>query len=341
VRKVRLQDIAELANVSAATVSRVVRSSGYVSQDKRREVEEAMLSLGYVPVENTAPVVAPAAQVIGLLTPDTKANLLLPRLADNVNHAALKNGYNIVQINAGRNVNAVQLTSFINTFRSFNACGVIFNALDGDLDFMSIRKFIMNLPIPVVMTECAPDIFGFNKVLVNAREGIFLAVQHLVRHGHKKIAFLGPQPAGREVEVARVSGFKSACEALNCAETSVHIPASGCDVTEGYQVMKAYCGERECPTAIIGTDELLVGVGRYLYERGLRVPDNVSLVGLEDTLPHFSVPALTSLCFPEREIAENAVNIVLEAKKGKTMPKTILLSPCLVERDSVARPGMV
>ncbi len=297
-----------------------------------------MLSLGYVPVESTAPDVAPASRVIGLLTPDTTANILFPRLADSVNHVALANGYNIISINMDGSEDSIQLTSYINTFRTFNACGVIFNALGEDIDFMPIRKFIMNLPIPVVMIERAPDIFGINKVLINAREGIFLAVQYMVRHGHKRIAFLGPEYAGREVEITRITGFKTACETLNCAATSVHIPVSGYRVDEGYRAIKAYCEEHECPTAIISADELLVGVGRYLYERGIRVPEQVSLMGLDDTLTRFSVPALTSLAFPEREIAENAVNIILEAQKGKGMPKTILLSPSLVERDSVARP---
>lgn len=340
-KKIRLQDIAKKANVSAATVSRVVRSSGYVSQDKRRVVEEAMLSLGYVPTESTVPEVVPAVKVIGLLTQDTTANILFSRLADSVNHVALANGYNIVSISMNGSEDAIQLTSYIKTFRTFNACGVIFNALGEDFDFMSIRNFIMNLPIPVVMIERAPDIFGINKVLINAREGIFLAVQYMVRHGHKRIAFLGPEYAGREVEITRIIGFKSACESLNCAATSVHIPVSCYRADEGYRAIKAYCEGHGFPTAIVGADELLVGVGRYLYERGIRVPEQVSLMGLDDTLTRFSVPALTSLAFPEHEIAESAVNIILEAQKGKGLPKTILLSPSLVERDSVARPPSV
>jgi LacI family transcriptional regulator len=231
--------------------------------------------------------------------------------------------------------------AYINIFRSYKACGVIVSALGEDFDFMSIRKFLVNLPIPVVMIMSAPDIFGINKVLVNTREGIFLAVQHLVRHGHKKIAFIGPELAGHEVETTRITGFKSACEALGCDEASVHIPVVDYEPSQGYQALKAYCEAHDCPTAVISADDLLVGVGRYLYERGLRVPENVSLIGLDDTLTHFSVPALTSLSFPEREIAENAVNIILEAKNGRVMSKTILLSPSLVERDSVARPRMV
>jgi LacI family transcriptional regulator len=338
VKKVRLQDIAELANVSAATVSRVVRGSGYVSQDKRDAVEKVMLSLGYVPSESTAPDVSPSSKVIGLLTQDATSNILFPRLADGVNHVALANGYNVVVANVTAEVNSIQITSFINAFRNLGAIGIIFNALGDQLDFLSIRKFLANLPIPVVMIERAPDIFGINKVLINAREGLFLVVRHLTRHGHKKIAYVGPEIPGREVEGARLNGFRSACEVLGCAETAVFIPTADYRVEDGYRAVHAYLEAHECPTAIVGADELLVGVGRCLYERGLRVPQNVSLVGLDDTLTRFGIPALTSLAFPEKEIAENAVNIILEAQKGKVMPKTILLSPNLVERDSVARP---
>lgn len=337
-KKVRLQDIAELANVSAATVSRVVRDSGYVSQDKRGAVEKAMLTLGYVPTENTAPDVSPSAKVIGLLTQDATSNILFPRLADGVNHVAQANGYNVAVINVTAEVNSIQITSYVNALRNLGASGIIFNALGDQLDILSIRKFLGNLPIPVVMIERAPDIFGINKVLINAREGLFLVVRHLTRHGHRKIAYIGPELPGREVEVARLNGFRSACEVLNCAETAVFIPTPDYRMADGYQAIRAYLEANECPTAIVGADELLVGVARCLYERGLRVPQNVSLVGLDDTLTRFGIPAMTSLAFPEKEIAENAVNIILEAQKGKVMPKTILLSPNLVERDSVARP---
>ena len=335
-KKVRLQDIAELAGVSAATVSRVVRDSGYVSQDKRAAVENAMLTLGYVPTENTALDVSPSAKVIGLLTQDATSNILFPKLADGVNHVAQASGYNVAVINVPADVNSIQITSYVNALRNLGASGIIFNALGDQLDILSIRKFLGNLPIPVVMIERAPDIFGINKVLINAREGLFLVVRYLTRHGHRKIAFIGPDMPGREVEGARLNGFRSACEALNCAETSELIPTVDYRVADGYQAICAYLEVNECPTAIVGADELLVGVARCLYERGLRVPQHVSLVGLDDTLARFGIPAMTSLAFPEKEIAENAVNIILEAQKGKVMPKTILLSPNLVERDSVA-----
>jgi LacI family transcriptional regulator len=338
VKKVRLQDIAELASVSAATVSRVVRDSGYVSQDKRAAVEQAMLTLGYVPSESTAPDVSPSSKVIRLLTQDATSNILFSRLADGVNHVAQASGYNVAVINVSAGVNSIQITSYVNALRNMGASGIIFNALGDQLDILSIRKFLANLPIPVVMIERAPDIFGINKVLINAREGLFLVVRHLTRHGHRKIAYIGPDLPGREVEVARLNGFRSACEVLNCAETAVFIPTADYRLTDGYEAFCGYLESHECPTAVVGADELLVGVSRCLYERGLRVPQHVSLVGLDDTITRFATPAQTSLAFPEKEIAENAVNIILEAQKGKVMPKTILLSPNLVERDSVSRP---
>ena len=334
--KIRFQDIAKTANVSPATVSRVIRNSGYVSQDKRDAVSQAMLSLGYVPPEVVMPDVPAESKVIGLLTQDASVNMLFSRLADSVNHVALANNYNVIVINVAQNVSSMQITSYINMLRNLNVSGIIFNALGDQLDVPAIRKYITNLPVPIVMIERTADIFGINKVLINAREGMFLAVHHLAQHGHKKIVFINRDLPGHEVEMSRLSGFNYACEALGCKDTSAIIPTDDYTMATGYESIGAYINEHDCPTAIIGSDELLVGVRRCLHERSIRVPEDVSLIGLDDTLSRYNIPALTSLTFPELEIAENAVDIIIKVATKKARPKTILLSPSLVERGSVA-----
>lgn len=82
----------------------------------------------------------------------------------------------------------------------------------------------------------------------------------------------------------------------------------------------------------------MVGISNYLYEQGCRVPDDISLVGLDDTYAQYGTPRLTSVAFPVAEIVQNTVRILVEAQEGTQLPQNILLSTTLVERGSTAPP---
>lgn len=339
-KKIRLQDIAREANVSTATVTRVIRNNGYVSKEKRRLVEEAIIKMGYVAPVSTAQQALPTAHIIGHLVHDTAGNILFARLADAINHAARARGYYVVTINVHDNMPPTEFIKVINELKSYNAAGIIFTSIAEEVDFGSLRHYLSNLPIPIVMMERVANVYGTNKVLVNAREGLLMAAFHLHKQKHRRILYMAPESLN-EVEEGRLNGFRAAVDALGIADEAVYLPCvrSGVIYTaeNGYLTITEYLKTHELPTAIIASDILLVGVLQYLYEHNVRVPKDISLVATDDTLTGYTVPLLTSTAFPEKEMAETAIELVLNADT-KAAPKTISLSPTLIKRDSVAAP---
>ena len=104
------------------------------------------------------------------------------------------------------------------------------------------------------------------------------------------------------------------------------------------QALESYVAACGWPTAIIGADPVLLGITRCLYDHRLRVPEDVSLVGLDDSIAYAFTPPLTSSAFPVAEIAYSTVQLLTEDKKTDSLPRTIHLSTYLIERSSVAPP---
>lgn len=335
-KKVTLTDIADDCGVSTATVLRVVRNNGYVSEEKRKLIEEAIVRMGYVAKQTQRNTILPKAKIIAHFLPKNSIPLF-GRLSDGIGKIAMENDYFIITQHVDETFDAAKISKTIENLRSYHISGVILNSIADTVDFMPIRRYLQTLPIPVVMIERVADIYNINKVLINAREGMFLAVQCLAQQGHKHILLINDD-SGNSVERNRVDGFFKAGEMMTTHEHFAFMPTINYDFEEGYRAIKEYLEDHPLPTAIIASDSLLVGVFQYFYEKNIRVPDDVSIVGLDDTFSNFLAPKITSVAFPEKEMCEVAVNLILEqsGKRKNSSAKEILLSPYLSEKQSVA-----
>lgn len=329
---IRLGDVAKRAGVSPATVTRVVRGNGYVSAQKRALVEAAMRELGY-DAEQPRPQTCPT--VLMLLS---RGGLLFAKIAEAVACAVQAQGWRMVQYYTGGE-SPEEIREVIERMRGNDLKGVVFNCNGEALGLMEIRKYLTSLPVPLVMVERSPDIYGLNRVMMHSKESVFNAVRYLAHAGHRRIAFIGVGGEDLpEVERMRKAGFEEGAAAMGLGDAAVFWPISGYEAALGVRAMEALLARPERPTAVIAPDVVMAGVSNCLYARGLRVPEDVSLVGIDDTMAQFAVPPLTSVAFPVEEIAENTVRILVEAQQGGRLPQNVLLSTRLVERGSVAAP---
>lgn len=336
--KVKLEDIAQACGVSTATVLRVVRNNGYVSEEKRKRIEEAIARMGYVAKQTSRNAILPKAKIIAHFL-HGNSHPLFGRLSDGIGKIAMENGYFIITQHVDKSFDAARIAKTIEQLRAYHISGVILNSLADIIDFIPIARYLQTLPIPVVMMERVADIYHINKVLINAQEGMFLAVQNLIKQGHKQILLINESPASA-VERGRVDGFFSAAEGFGIRESVSFTATQNYTFDEGYRAISQYAQSHSLPTAIIACDSLLGGVMRFFYERDIHVPRDVSLVGLDDTFADVFTPKLTSVAFPEKEMCETAISLILEqsGKREESSAKQILLSPHLVERQSVAPP---
>jgi len=327
--KIRLKDVALRAQVSPATVTRVVRGNGYVSPEKRAMVEKVLHEMGYSAPQAGAPCVLMLMRSF---------NPLFSRIAEAVGCAVQEQGWHLIT-HYLRSESPEELTQLMETLRRSNLKGIVCNCVGQDYNLASLQKYLADFPVPLVMVERSPDFYGLNRVMLHAKEMLFIAVRHLFEHGHRRIVYLGvEQPGMEETEQMRKAGFLDGAAALGLSEEAIFLPISAYTMEEGYRAMGEYVQKAGLPTAVIAADGVMVGVSNFLYQRGVRVPQDISLVGLDDTMAALATPPLTSVAFPVQEIAQNTVRILLEAQRGDALPQNVLLSTKLTDRGSVASP---
>ena len=329
-KEIKLIDIAREAGVSPATVSRIVRKSGYVSDEKRLAVEKIMAEKGYVLPE---PESSGSPQVL-LIFPHHHSPLF-DSISMHMGKALQKMGWQLI-VHYSFETRAEELIPVIDDARRGDLRGVVFNCCGDSFDFTPIRSYLTSLPFPAIMLERAPEIYGLSKVMLDAAEMLYIAVEYLARYGHDRILYIG-RDCDFDTERKRLSGFRAGLRAMDIAGKSAFISVRTYDRDNGYAAFSAYAAENGLPSAVIAPDQVLMGVMNYLYEKGCRVPEDISLVGLDDTYASLASPPLTSVAFPVAEIAQSAVQI-LSSYSDSATPRSILLSTRLTERSSVSHP---
>lgn len=334
-KDVKLIDVAKAAGVSPATVSRIIRQNGYVSAEKRQLVENAMRDLGYAVHGRLQEAQRGGIPQVLLITPP-RISPLFENIGIQLSCEMQKQGWQMA-VHYCDDADGGSLIPVIERARGGNLRGVVFNCCGDSLDFASLRRYLNSLPVPTVMLERTPELYGLNKVMLNAEEMLFMAVRYLYHYGHRRVVYIGCDCA-YDTEKKRLAGFNSGITAMGIAAESEFVGIDSYTRINGYNAIAEYAAERGLPSAIIAADQVLMGVLEYLYEQKLRVPDDVSLVGLDDTFAQYASPPLTSLAFPVEEIARSTLRILNEAQQERTLPQSVLLSTRLIERASVAAP---
>jgi len=334
-RKPKIKDISRIAGVSPATVSRVLNGNGYASEEKHERVMQALRTLGYDCAELSEPKSIPQVLIVSFLSLMSN-NRLFSNILETVCLKVQKLGWQCI-IHYLPDNDPEKIYDILKKAGEMELKGIIFNCVTIPSEIDSIRRMLRSLPFPVVTVERTPDIFGLDKIMINAKETLFLAVKHLYKNGHRKIAFFSPE-ASEYVERSRIEGFEMSVNTMNLDGEAHFAPIENYSSEQGYNAIGKYVEKYGLPTAVVCADSVMVGVCRYLYENEIRVPGDVSLIGLDDTNASIMTPALTSVAFPVEEIANTAIQLMADGKSKNKLARSISLSTYLVERNSVAKP---
>ncbi|MFE2479400.1 LacI family DNA-binding transcriptional regulator [Streptomyces sp. NPDC001194] len=326
----RLTDIAAQAQVSEATVSRVLNGKAGVAAGTRHKVLAAMDLLGY---ERPVRLKRRSNGLVGLLIPEL-TNPIFPAFAQVIEQALAGHGYTPVLCT--QTPGGATEDELVEQLEERGVTGIVFLSglhADASLDPSRYQR-LSSRGIPFVLIN------GFNEH-VNApfispddRAAADMAVRHLADLGHRRIGLaIGPT---RYVPSARKeAGFKAAVPE---AEEEGRIQRTLFTVEGGHAAGGALL-DRGCTGIVCGSDPMALGVIRAARERGLRVPEDVSVVGFDDSpLIAFTDPPLTTIRQPVRAMATAAVGALLEAVAGTPVQRTeYVFQPELVVRGSTAQ----
>lgn len=338
---VSLVDVAKRANVSLTTASRVLNSSQHpVSEEKRLRVLQAARELNYTPSVLAQAMVTGNTHIIGVIVGDT-ADPYFASIVRGIEDVARAHRYLVIVCNSDRDPE-VEL-SYMVTLNSYRADGVIFAG--GGLNapkYLQGMDFLLNKfrDRGAVCVSLGKHRFPNFSVRVDFKAVVQDAVEYLIELGHHKIAYIsGPTVLVTSEE--RFKGFVAGLEKKGVPLDESCLLDGDFTYESGRRASDWIMKMESRPTAILASNDLMaVGCIAGLREHGVRVPEDISVMGIDDIpFARFIDPPLTTVSIPLYELGKIGMESLLEIRKGLlSNTGEVVLAHHLVVRKSTGKP---
>ncbi|MBS0971411.1 lac repressor [Chimaeribacter arupi] len=326
---VTLDDVARQAGVSYQTVSRVINQAPHVSAKTRQRVEAAMAALNYVPNRVAQQLAGKRTQVLGLAT--SSLALHAPsQIAAAIEQRAGEAGYSLVMAMV-RGSGPDACRQALQELRAQRVDGVLINAPLGSRDATALADAAGAWPLLFLDTDPAGTV---PSVLFDPAEGARCGVSHLLQHGHRQIALLAGEAHSISAQL-RLRGWRETLAAAGLEPVAV---AHGdWSAAEGYrQTQRLLAAGTPFTAMLVANDQMALGVLRALHEAGRQIPQQVSVVGYDDTADSaFFYPPLTTVRQDFRLLGTQAVETLLAGMEGGM--RSQVLPVTLVTRGTTGR----
>jgi len=328
-----VKDVAKRAGVSVATVSRVVNNQGNVSPEVRDRVQQAIGVLGYQPSRTAQRLRAKHGRVLGLIISDIQ-NPFFTAVARGIEDVAYRHGYSLILCNTDEDSAKEHL--YLDVMRAEAVAGVILASTVEE--HPHVRQLIEN-GIPVVAIDRVLKEPEVDTVFVDSVQGTLDLMSHLIELGHRRIGFIGG-PLTITTMRERRDGYLLAHQQHDLSVLPELMRFGEPKQPGGYECAQELLQLQPPPTALFASNNMLaLGALRAIQERGLRIPDDISIVCFSD-LPWFALlqPPLTVISQPDYELGQKAADLLLERLEQPDKPITRLqLKLSLIVRASVRR----
>ncbi len=306
-KRINISDVAREAGVSPQTVSRALNNKGEISTETRERVLHTVHSLGYRPNTLARGLVTHKTFALGLVVPDI-ANPFFAEVARGAEDAARKAGYSLFFCNAiedpGRELDALR------TLEAQRVDGILL--CSSRLADEQLAAMLKRLP-PIVLANREPVLAGMHSVCIDDERGARTAVEHLVRTGHRRIGLLAG-PAASYSGRCRARGYQAAlAEAGLPFEPNLIVPGAPY-LEDGCATATRLLKEQPGTDALLCYNDLVaVGALQACASLGLRVPDDVAVIGFDDIpLAALVTPPLTTLRSNRRGLGQELVRLMLQ-----------------------------
>lgn len=330
-----IKDVARLAGVSVATVSRVINDSPKASDASRLAVTSAMEELNYHPNANARALAQQTTETIGLVVGDV-SDPFFGAMAKAVEQVAYNTG-NFLLIGNGYHNEQKERQAIEQLMRHRCAALVVHAKKIPDADLVSLMKqmpgmVLINRTLPGLEQRC---------VALDDRYGAWLATRHLIQQGHSKIGYLCSNHAISDAE-ERLQGYYDALKEHGLPVNDRLVTFGEPDESGGEQAMTELLGRGKSFTAIACyNDSMAAGAMGVLNDNGIDVPKEISLIGFDDVLiSRYVRPRLTTVRYPIITMATQAAELAMALADNRPLPETThMFSPTLVRRHSVMAPA--
>lgn len=305
-----IKDVAKLAGVSVATVSRVINKNGYVNDDTKQRVEQAVSKLQYEPNAMARGLATKKTETIALILPDI-SNPFFPELARAVEDVARTYGYNVILCNSDNEANKER--GYIHVLKQRYIDGILFAShtlREEDVNLM------MKENIPFVVLDRAPVKANCSVVRSKNHEGAQIAFKHLLDVGCKKIAHIyGPQELATAKE--RLMGYEELAKHFDWYTPSLMVQGDFTIHGGGQAVEQLMRRHPDVDGIFLGNDLMALGAMKKLQQLGIRVPDQVAICGFDGIqLTTITEPEMTTIVQPTYDIGMLATRLLIKKIEG-------------------------
>jgi LacI family sucrose operon transcriptional repressor len=324
---ITLKDVAERAGVTVTTVSRMLNNRGYVSEKTRRKITEVMRELNYQPNEVARSLSLSRSSFIGLIVPSA-ANLFFCKVIDRVEHYVSAHGYKLLLCVSNHELDKEH--DYFNMLQANKVAGVILASHTQDID--ELLEFDASIiTIDRVISPRIPSICSDNYY------GGVLAAEHLASRGCKKLAFIGVSLSLNMDGNKRYQGFRDACARLGIESVLIDAAAEKEFLEMRYDesIRQLFLKYPDADGIFTSNDIAAAQLLRACLLQGVKVPDQVKIVGYDDTeIAAMCTPALTTIRQPVDDICRTAVEGIISRTKGRAIPINTVFPVELVPRES-------
>lgn len=325
----KIQEVAQRARVSTATVSRTINNPSLVDPKTAQKVWKAIKELRYFPNTQARSLVSGRSRILGLIVSDI-TNPFFPELIQGFEDVAIRNGYEILVSSTNYNSTRMALCARRMLERMVEGVAIMTSEMDSHL-----IEQLADRNVPMVFLDVGIPGQGVHNVGVDYAMGVGEAVEHLLALDHRRIGFISGPLALKSARIRR-SAFLRLLRTHGIDRDKRLVEEGDHTVDGGLAAMTRMLESQCAPTALLASNDLTaIGVMRAVRRAGLSVPQDISIVGFDDIhLAEFTEPPLTTVRLSRKELAEHAFQALVS---GGGEEADVLVETHLVIRESTCR----
>ena len=333
-RRATLRDVAEKAGVTTATVSYILNDKKNFPDETKQRVMAAIAELGYIPNLSARTLTQRSSKLIGIVVPQTEGSRLMfqnnfySEILGSIEFHARQNGYHIIISATDAN------ESYLRLARERNLDGIIVIGMYPDEFYRQMKES----RIPIVLVDSYCNDHYYHNIRIDDAYGSYLATRYVLSKGHRDIAFFSGQLKENGVMKKRLTGYRDALAEFGIGFDQRYVFEGKIDYASGIDAAERLLASKVPATAVVAAADILaIGAMKGFYERGVRVPDDISVMGFDDLeISQYLTPGLSTIHQEISQKGEKAVELLINNIKEPNLTKQEQILPVkLVERGSV------
>ena len=331
---ITIRDVAKKAGVSVATVSAVINEDPNVNVSKKlsEKVMDAVNELNYRPNRIARALSKNKNPMVAYVIP-TIQNQFFSQLGHYIENFAFKKNYGVYLCNTHSRIERSDL--YLNNLIENRVSGVIVT-LTWEIISSNFIESILDADIPVIGMAGARKRNDIDTVLIDDKEGSFKAIEYLIESGKSNIAFIGVEES--KTTELRLSGYKKAIKKYNLNLRNYLISMQkNFNRENGYKAAKNLLNSNGLIDAIfVYNDVMASGVIDYLNEKSIKIPDDIAVIGYDNSISSYTNPKLSTMGFSKFKMAKKTMDLLFKRidKGGDNEPETYFIHPELIIRET-------